>query len=166
MKKNTSARHPAIAVARVFSLIDINRVVRGCTGIDVEGISVTYRSMSLGARFLPVAVLGFGLISGCSAFPLEDLALRKPPPPTISARSAQQTAVMDKDGYPNISTPLVAANSQMTDGDAAALQAQLTALGQQRKAGTLSEAQYKAKVAELRKLAQTHGTNMETQIQQ
>ncbi|MGR6465495.1 hypothetical protein [Rhizobium sp. PAMB 3182] len=127
---------------------------------------MTYRTMSLGARFLPVAVLGFGLISGCSAFPLEDLALRKPPPPTISTRSAEKSALVGKDGYPNISTPLVAANTQMSDGDAAALQAQLTALGQQRKAGTLTDAQYKAKVAELRKLAQSHGTDMETQIKQ
>ena len=45
----------------------------------------------------------------------------------------------------------------MTDEEAAAQQSQLTALGAAKRRGTISEAEYKRREAELRKLATQHG---------
>lgn len=68
------------------------------------------------------------------------------------------------DGYPNFAGSLNAASVQMSNEDAAALQAQLTSLGAARKAGTISEAEYQARLVELRKLAAQHGTETQAQI--
>ncbi len=68
------------------------------------------------------------------------------------------------DGYPNFAGSLNAASVQMSNEEAAALQAQLTSLGAARKAGTISEAEYQARLAELRKLAARHGAETQAQI--
>lgn len=59
--------------------------------------------------------------------------------------------------YPGFSQPLTSASLQMTDEEAAAQQSQLTALGAAKRRGTISEAEYKRREAELRKLATQHG---------
>jgi hypothetical protein len=68
------------------------------------------------------------------------------------------------DGYPNFAGSLNAASVQMSNEEAAALQAQLTSLGAARKAGTISEAEYQARLVELRKLAAQHGTETQAEI--
>lgn len=68
------------------------------------------------------------------------------------------------DGYPNFGGSLNAANVQMNNEEAAALQQQLTALSKARMSGTISEAEYQRKLAELRKLAAQHGAETQAQI--
>lgn len=68
------------------------------------------------------------------------------------------------DGYPSFAGSLNAANVQMTNEEAQALQFRLTALSKARKAGTISEAEYQAKLAELRKLAAEHGADTQALI--
>lgn len=68
------------------------------------------------------------------------------------------------DGYPNFSGSLNAASVQMSNEEATALQAQLTSLGAARKAGAISEAEYQARLTELRKLAAQHGAETQAQI--
>lgn len=68
------------------------------------------------------------------------------------------------DGYPNFAGSLNAANTQMSNEEASALQAQLTSLGAARKSGTITEAEYQARLAELRKLAAQHGAETQAQI--
>lgn len=68
------------------------------------------------------------------------------------------------DGYPNFSGSLNAANVQMSDEEASALQAQLTSLGAARKAGTITEAEYQSRLSELRRLAAEHGAETQAQI--
>lgn len=79
-------------------------------------------------------------------------------PDTAQARSTY------RDGYPNFGGSLSAANVQMSNEEAIALQAQLTSLGAARSAGTISEAEYQARLAELRKLAAQHGAETQAQI--
>lgn len=66
--------------------------------------------------------------------------------------------------YPGFSQPLTSANLQMTDEEAAAQQKQLTALAAARRGGTISEAEYKRREAQMRKLAATHGQDTLTEI--
>jgi hypothetical protein len=68
------------------------------------------------------------------------------------------------DGYPNFAGSLNAANTQMSNEEASALQAQLTSLGAARKLGGITEAEYQARLAELRKLAAQHGAETQAQI--
>lgn len=67
-------------------------------------------------------------------------------------------------GYPDFSQPLTAANTQMSNEDAASLQQRMTALGAARRAGAVSEAEYQRRLAELRKLALEHGADAQAQI--
>ena len=57
------------------------------------------------------------------------------------------------DVYPDFSKPLTSAMPQLSDEDAARQSAQLTALANRRKAGTISEAEYLRRVKEMRALA-------------
>jgi len=68
------------------------------------------------------------------------------------------------DGYPNFAGSLQAASVQMSNEEAAALQAQLTSLGAARRSGAITEAEYQARLAELRKLAAQHGAETQAQI--
>ncbi|CAN7331307.1 SHOCT domain-containing protein [Rhizobium sp. LjRoot254] len=62
---------------------------------------------------------------------------------------------VQSDRYPDFSKPLDSAMPQMTDEDAARMETQLSALASQRKAGTISEAEYRRRVEELQALART-----------
>lgn len=64
-----------------------------------------------------------------------------------------QGQIKTADGYPSFATPLTAASAQMTNEDANALGAKLSALSRARQSGAVSEAEYQRRVAELRKLA-------------
>jgi len=69
-----------------------------------------------------------------------------------------------RDGYPSFGAPLTAANVQMSDEQAAELQHQLTALGAKRQAGSITEAEYQRRVAEMRALAADHGASTLSEI--
>ncbi|MBY5343679.1 hypothetical protein E0H35_18140 [Rhizobium leguminosarum bv. viciae] len=84
--------------------------------------------------------------------------------PATKGEAAEGGLAKYQDGYPNFGAPLTAANVQMSDEQAAELQHQLTALAARRKAGALSEAEYQAKVAEMRRLAAEHGTDTLSEI--
>ncbi|MDE1993686.1 MAG: SHOCT domain-containing protein, partial [Rhizobiaceae bacterium] len=71
-----------------------------------------------------------------------------------------------KDGYPSFNGPLTAANVQINDQQASDIGKQLTALGNQRASGAISEAEYQKRVADMRKLAAEHGQDTLTQIHQ
>lgn len=62
---------------------------------------------------------------------------------------------VQSDKYPDFSKPLDSAMPQMTDEDAARMETQLSALARQRRAGTVSEAEYRRRVAELQALGRT-----------
>lgn len=114
------------------------------------------------------------MLSGCTT-PEEkaDYTRRRTPPPAVIVKSAKgspvdQTGTQQhyKDGYPSFNAPPTAANVQINDQQAGDLVKQLTALGSQRKAGTISEAAYQKRVADMRKLAAEHGQDTLQQIQQ
>jgi hypothetical protein len=56
--------------------------------------------------------------------------------------------------YPDFSQPLDSAMAQMTDEEATRQQAQLSALARQRQSGRISDAEYRRRVAELRRLGE------------
>lgn len=56
--------------------------------------------------------------------------------------------------YPDFSQPLDSAMAQMSDEEAARQEAQLSALARQRRAGAISEAEYRRRVEALRLLGQ------------
>jgi hypothetical protein len=62
---------------------------------------------------------------------------------------------VQSDRYPDFSKPLDSAMPQMTDEDAARMETQLGALARQRRAGTVSEAEYWRRVRELQALGQS-----------
>ncbi|RDJ13466.1 hypothetical protein [Rhizobium grahamii] len=111
-------------------------------------------------------------LAGCLETPEEKAAFRArqaaPTPVVMNATKGEAPTVSGlshyKDGYPGFGAPLTAANVQMSDQEAGGLQSKLTALTAQRKAGTISEAEYQRRVAEFRKLAAEHGADTLSEI--
>ncbi|TPP10982.1 SHOCT domain-containing protein [Rhizobium glycinendophyticum] len=115
-----------------------------------------------------VSLVALGAGAGCQSAPAST---------TVPTATALEVTVEDADqpkaatphptyadGYPSFAGSLNAANVQMTNEEAQALQFRLTALSKARKAGTISEAEYQAKLAELRKLAAEHGADTQALI--
>ena len=84
---------------------------------------------------------GLVLLSSCSQSTHKDYVLL-----------SGDTEVPKDAKYPDFSKPLTSAMDQMTDEDAKKMQAQLDGLGARRRAGTISEAEYRRRVAAMRKL--------------
>ncbi|MBW9117532.1 hypothetical protein JNB88_28320 [Rhizobium cauense] len=111
-------------------------------------------------------------LAGCMQTPEEKAAFaaRRAAPTAVVMTPTKGEAPTEsglshyKDGYPGFGAPLTAANVQMSDQEASGLQQQLTALAAQRKAGTISEAEYQRRVAEFRKLAAEHGAETLSKI--
>lgn len=59
--------------------------------------------------------------------------------------------------YPRLGGPLEVANEQLSDAEAAQMGSELEALAQSRQLGSTSDAAYRKRSAELRKLAKEHG---------
>ncbi len=76
--------------------------------------------------------------------------------PTVSSTSP--------DGYPDFSGSLTAASVQMSNEEAGDLERKLSSLGAARRSGAISEAEYRRRVQELRKLAAEHGAETQAQI--
>lgn len=107
-------------------------------------------------------------LSACTS--LEDAAPQAQPVAQVATTPApvstanRPTGPINTGSYPTFSGPLTAANVQMENDDAAKVEARLTALSRQRQAGTVSEAEYQRRLAELRRLASEHGTAAEAEI--
>jgi hypothetical protein len=69
------------------------------------------------------------------------------------------------DVYPVIEGKRPAASAQMTNEEAAAQEARLTALSSARASGKISEAEYQRRLNELQQLAANHGAETLKQIQ-
>ncbi|MFP3545838.1 hypothetical protein SB748_20420 [Rhizobium sp. SIMBA_035] len=128
--------------------------------------------IAIATRMAIVAAAAAMTLAGCTSTPDEKAALaaRRAAPTAVVMTATKGEAPAEsglshyRDGYPSFGAPLTAANVQMNDDEAKGLQAKLTALGAQRKAGTISEAEYQRRVAEYRKLAADHGTDTLSEI--
>ncbi len=98
----------------------------------------------LAKRRLPLVaalLVSTAAVSGCMS---SDILNNTPTP-----------AGMNNSGvYPYVGEKREVATTQMSDTEAASMGAKLQALADQRKAGTVSEADYNRKVAEMRKLGE------------
>lgn len=106
----------------------------------------------------------FGLVAltltGCKTIAekqAEDARKRAAPTPVVmksqTGTPMGESAPLTKNGFPTFNAPLTAANVQISDPQALDIRKQLTAAGAAHKAGAITQAQYDAKVAEMRKLA-------------
>lgn len=100
------------------------------------------RSAGLRLRHFAFASMLTFLAAGCSSTSTSSDAL---------VADRQRPAPADK--YPDFSRPLESAMVQMSDEEAAHQQAQLSALARQRQSGRITEAEYRRRVDELRRLA-------------
>ncbi|MFC0478827.1 hypothetical protein ACFFHG_02165 [Gellertiella hungarica] len=116
---------------------------------------------------LALSLAGAGAaLAACSTATPQTAAQFAPKPVVTGAQPvADVKPVMANSGtYPTFGQPMTAANKQMEDSEATRLQAQMSALTASRNAGTVTEAEYQKQLAELRKLAATHGTDMQAKI--
>lgn len=119
------------------------------------------------SRVIVAALAGLAL-SGCLA--ISETSQQTQPRAEVAADAAPVAATPVPTGpvntgrFPTFGGPLTAANVQMENDDAAKIEAQLSALGAARQAGTVSEAEYQRRLAELRLLASEHGAAMEAEI--
>jgi hypothetical protein len=130
------------------------------------------RTIANVARIALIGAAAAMALAGCMRTPEEKAAFaaKQAAPtavimePTKGAAPTESGLSHYKDGYPGFGAPLTAANVQMSDEEAGNLQQKLTALGAQRKAGAISEAEYQRRVAEYRKLAEQHGADTLSEI--
>lgn len=117
-----------------------------------------------------IAAAVAGCLCACST-PAERQAAeaRKAAPKAVVVKSQSGARVggglpRSADGYPTFDGPLTAANVQMSNDQAKAMQAQMDALAARRHSGAISEAEYQRRVGEMRKLAATHGSDTLSEI--
>lgn len=131
------------------------------------------RALSILRRWVPVAatpavILLLGASSGCTSDRhARDVTVPQSPTAEVTVRDAdepEEAASVGPDGYPTFAAPLTAANSQLTDEDAAAISGKLSSLARARREGTVSEAEYQRQLQVLRKLAAEHGVDAEAAI--
>ncbi|MEK1926921.1 MAG: hypothetical protein AAAB11_16045 [Rhizobium giardinii] len=96
------------------------------------------------------------VLAGCTSATVDE----KP-----SAYSATMAKPVPADVYPVIEGKRPAASAQMTNEEAAAQEARLTALSSARASGKISEAEYQRRLNELQQLAANHGAETLKQIQ-
>lgn len=136
---------------------------------------MTNKGIRIFANVIRTALIGATAavtLAACMRTPEEkaEIAARRAAPtavvmePTKGGAPAESGLAHYRDGYPSFGAPLTAANVQMSDEQAADLQRKLSALGAQRKAGTISEAEYQRRVEEYRKLAAEHGPETLSEI--
>lgn len=119
------------------------------------------------ATFIGLGLLPLAL-AGCNSFALDDGIPDIAPEATVvsaSSAPAPGPVTLRKTGtYPTFGRELTAANTQIGDDDAAASETRLSALAHQRRSGAISEAEYRRRVAEFRKLAAEHGSAAQADI--
>jgi len=101
--------------------------------------------------------VGFALVlAGCNSATVDEQP---------SIYSATMAKPIPADVYPMIEGKRPAASVQMSNEEAAAQEARLTALSSARTSGKISEAEYQRRLKELQLLAANHGTDTLKQIQ-
>ena len=123
-----------------------------------------------GTRLVPGAFVAV-LLAGCTtpqpvdttaSFNTRPVAQVVGPQPVSSQPAVKQ----DTGTYPTFSKPLTSAPDQMSDTEAMELQKRLSSLASARKAGRVSEADYRRQLQELQNLATHHGEDAQAQIAQ
>lgn len=108
------------------------------------------------------------LLAGCSSFALDDGIPNTAPTATVvSSRYVPAPGPVvkrDTGTYPTFDRELTAANAQIGDEEAVGSEARLSALARARADGSVSEAEYQRRLAELRRLAAEHGRDAEAAI--
>jgi|GEM_PF-1580963 hypothetical protein len=127
------------------------------------------RALSILRRWAPVAAMPAAMLllgaasSGCTSDRhTRDVTVPQSPTAEVTVRDAdepEEVASVGPDGYPTFAAPLTAANSQLTNEEAAAISGKLSALSRARREGTVSEAEYQRQLQALRKLAAEHGVD-------
>ncbi|CAN7405221.1 hypothetical protein LJR235_002474 [Pararhizobium sp. LjRoot235] len=101
--------------------------------------------------------VGFALaLAGCNSATVDEQP---------SIYSATMAKPIPADVYPVIEGKRPAASAQMSNEEAAAQEARLTALSSARTSGNISEAEYQRRLKELQLLAANHGADTLKQIQ-
>lgn len=101
--------------------------------------------------------VGFALaLAGCNSAKVDEQ-------PSIYTETMAKP--IPADVYPVIEGKRPAASAQMSNEEAAAQEARLTALASARSSGKISEAEYQRRLKELQLLAASHGTDTLKQIQ-
>ncbi len=133
------------------------------------GMKLHYQSETAAIllRAVAVAAVAAGL-SGC--FSVDGASLQSQPLAEVATTPAPVTTTTMPTGpvntgrYPTFGGPLTAANVQMENTDAAKIEARMTALSAARRSGSVTEAEYQRRLAELRRLASEHGAAAEAEI--
>lgn len=105
------------------------------------------------------------LLASCNSqsFALDDGIPNTAPPAVISQSTAERApgplVKKDTGTYPTFDRTLLAANEQIEDEDYNKSEPRLAALARARRNGSISEAEYRKRVADYRKLAADHGTD-------
>ena len=111
----------------------------------------------------PLAVLPALASCNSQSFALDDGIPNTAPPAVISQSSSERApgplVKKDTGTYPTFDRTLVAANEQIEDEDYNKTEPRMAALARARRDGSISEAEYRKRVAEYRKLASEHGTD-------
>jgi hypothetical protein len=124
----------------------------------------------LGRLAVLASVAALPGLAGCNSksFALDDGIPNTPPPAVIvqskTAPAPGPVTRRDTGTYPTLSTTLTAANEQIEDADYQKSEPRMAALGRARKSGEISEAEYKRRVAQYRKLAAEHGQDAQSDI--
>ena len=118
------------------------------------GIVASFYRYSVVCGLIALTLTGCKTIAEKQA---EDARKRAAPTAVVmksaDGKAVGETGQLNKNGFPDFNTPITAANVQISDAQALDIRNKLTAAGAARKAGTLTQAQYDAKVEEMRKLA-------------
>ncbi|MGE7369237.1 hypothetical protein ACQKKX_09225 [Neorhizobium sp. NPDC001467] len=121
-----------------------------------------YGRLSLWAALIAIP----GALSGC--FALDDGIPNTAPQATVvSSRAvppAGPIARKQTNTYPTFDGKLTAANTQIDDAEYVSQESQMSALAQARSNGSISEAEYQQRVAELQAVATGHVTEADAKI--
>lgn len=117
--------------------------------------------------FALLAVTLLPPLAGCTSTATPKTAALYAPKVVVTGSQPVGTVkpVIAKSGtYPTFGRPITAANAQMEDTDARRLEAEMVALTASRDTGRITETEYQQRLIELRRLAATHASAMQTQI--
>jgi len=96
-------------------------------------------------------------VAGCASSDkksVKPVSMAAPKSVVVTGQSEPSSNYKTPDGYPDLSKPLTAANTQMSAGDAQKQGDTLAGLAAKRKSGKISEAEYNRRIEEFRKLGQ------------
>lgn len=113
------------------------------------------------------AALVLPALGGCTSTATPETAAQFAPKVVVTGSQpvSNEPLVMANSGqFPTFGKPLTAANTQLDDSQAMQMQAQMDGLTARRKAGTITDAEYRMRMAELQQLAANHAAEMQAKI--